>query len=221
MSLSCSLQNPLPAPATLLGLPLALGLPATDRRVVSPVPVGLLLVFATLSSLSLPAFAGAGHDHGEVPVVAPAAVSPRFAATSETFELVGVLAGRQLTLYLDHFADSRPVENARLTLSLDGSEVPLTPHGAGEFIATLAAAPEAGSRAVLAQVQAGGVDDLLAADWDIAASYDDYGADAGRFWQRWSAWALAALGASLLLGGIWRHRRGWRTSAHAQIGGAQ
>ena len=30
---------------------------------------------------------------------------PRFAAVSETFELVGVLDGKQVTLYLDRFAD--------------------------------------------------------------------------------------------------------------------
>ena len=48
-----------------------------------------------------PAWAGPGHDHGDA---APAAVGqalPRFSAVSETFELVGVLSGKQITLYLD------------------------------------------------------------------------------------------------------------------------
>ena len=182
--------------------------------------VGMMLALC-FALLTQPAFAGPGHDHGEGPVAAPAAASPRFVATSEAFELVGVLAGRQLTLYLDHFTDSRPVENARLTLSLDGAEIPLTPHGAGEFIATLAVAPVAGSRAVLAQVEAGDLQDLLVADWDIADSHDDHPAEAGRFWQRWSAWALAALTGILLLGGAWRYRRSRRGSIHSRIGGAQ
>ncbi len=63
-----------------------------------PHTLAALLVAATF--LGAPAWAGEGHDHGDA---APAAVGqalPRFSAVSETFELVGVLSGKQITLYL-------------------------------------------------------------------------------------------------------------------------
>ena len=46
-------------------------------------------------------WAGDGHDHGEATTSAGGPALPRFTAVSETFELVGVLNGKQLTLYLD------------------------------------------------------------------------------------------------------------------------
>ena len=52
---------------------------------------------------SSPAWAGPGHDHGDA---APAAVGqalPRFSAMSETFELVGVLNGKQIRSYAAEF----------------------------------------------------------------------------------------------------------------------
>ena len=60
--------------------------------------------------------AWAGGDHGEAPASSAGPTSPLFAATSETFELVGVVNGKQLTLYLDRYADGSPVKNARLEL---------------------------------------------------------------------------------------------------------
>ena len=69
-----------------------------------------------------PAWAGEGHDHGDA---APAAVGqalPRFSAVSETFELVGVLNGKQITLYLDRFADNSPVRGAQIELEIGGAK---------------------------------------------------------------------------------------------------
>ena len=44
------------------------------------------------------AFAGEGHDHGEAPAAASGPALPRFTATSDMFELVGVLDGQHLAL---------------------------------------------------------------------------------------------------------------------------
>ena len=90
------------------------------------------LGWAAWIALAAPlAWAGDGHDHGEAPAATAGPASPRFTATSETFELVGVVNGKQLTLYLDRYADGSPVKDAKLELELGGVKVPVEPH-AGE-----------------------------------------------------------------------------------------
>ena len=81
---------------------------------------------------------GDGHDHGESAASAPAAAAlPRFATVSEAFELVGVVDGSRLTLYLDHAPTNEPVKDAVVDLEMGGVSVPLHAHGVGEFEATL------------------------------------------------------------------------------------
>ena len=53
---------------------------------------------ATLIAISpLTTLAGEGHDHGEAPTASTGPALPRFAATSSTFELIGVLNGHDMT----------------------------------------------------------------------------------------------------------------------------
>ena len=153
----------------------------------------LLLATASLSS-----WAGEGHDHGEAPAAAGGPAKPRFTATSETFELVGVVNGKVITLYLDHVTDNSPVKDATLELELGGTKVPVQPHGEGEFEATLAAELQPAEISVTATVVAGAVTDLLAGDLDIHA---DTHADAahGAGWKTYSALAIGGLIALALV----------------------
>ena len=98
--------------------------------------LGLALLLGLLPPTAL---AGAGHDHGEAPAAAAGTALPRFAATSDLFELVGVLDGQKIALYLDHAGDNSPVKDARLELDIAGTNVPVTRVAEGEFQATLAA----------------------------------------------------------------------------------
>jgi hypothetical protein len=66
----------------------------------------------------MPALAGEGHDHGDAAPVATGPALPRFAAVSETFELVGVLNGKQVTLYLDRAADNSAGRGAKIELEI-------------------------------------------------------------------------------------------------------
>lgn len=80
-----------------------------------------------------PAWAGEGHDHGET---APAAVGqalPRFSAVSETFELVGVLSGKQITLYLDRFSDNSPVRDAQIEFEIGNAKFKADKQGEDEI----------------------------------------------------------------------------------------
>jgi hypothetical protein len=97
-----------------------------------------------------------GHDHGEAPAAATGTALPRFAATSDLFELVGVLDGQKIALYLDHAGDNSPVKDARLELDIAGTSVPVTRVAEGEFQATLAAPLAEGVSPVTATVVAAG-----------------------------------------------------------------
>jgi hypothetical protein len=177
-----------------------------------------LALYATLLLLALPTWAGEGHDHGH-DHDAPAAhgpASPRFVAVSETFELVGVLEGQQLTLYLDRADTNSPVQNATLELELGGAKVAVQPHGEGEFIATLAQALPEGVTPVAATVLAGQDNDLLAGELDI---HDAHAARAETRHREWP-WVLGLVVgiATLCLLLVWGLRR--KTQPAAQIGGA-
>lgn len=160
---------------------------------------------------SLPAHAGGDHDHGDATPTAnnTAAASPalpRFAAVSETFELVGVLNGRQLTLYLDRAADNSPVTQAQIELEIGTAKLQATPRG-DAYAVELADAPPPGVLPITATVTAGTDTDLLAAELTLpghAHTHDD----AHTPWRRYARWGgLVALGIAAA-GGlvIWGRR---------------
>ena len=124
--------------------------------------------------------ADAGHDHGEAPAAAAGPAMPRFAATSDLFELVGVLDGQKLALYLDHAGDNSPVKEAQLELDIAGTRVPVTRVAEGEFQAALAAPLAEGVSPVTATVVAGTETDLLAGEIDVHAAAHAHAEPAGR-----------------------------------------
>ena len=127
----------------------------------------------------LPATALAGPGHGESPAAATGTALPRFAATSDLFELVGVLDGQKIALYLDHAGDNSPVKDARLELDIAGTSVPVTRVAEGEFQATLAAPLAEGVSPVTATVAAGTDTDLLAGEIDLHPAAHTDAAPAG------------------------------------------
>lgn len=176
-----------------------------------PFLLALLLVAASICSQ-----AGEGHDHGDAPMAAAGPAKPRFSATSETFELVGVVNGTHITLYLDHAADNSPVKDAAVELTLGATKLAVQPHGEGEFEATLGAELQPGDFSVTASVVAGPVAELLTGDLDIHA---DTHADAahGASWTTYGAWAAGGLLIVTLLALAMRRMGAQR---NARVGGA-
>ena len=88
------------------------------RNALAALPAALLapllapLLVLLLGQAPLPAQAHDGHDNA--PAAAPAQAAPRFALDSELFELVGVVNGHTLALYLDRADDNRPVPGVQL-----------------------------------------------------------------------------------------------------------
>lgn len=160
------------------------------------------------------AHADDGHDHGDAPPTATGPALPRFAATSEAFELVGVVNGRQLTLYLDHADSNRPVEKARLELEIGDQKINVQPHAEGEFEATLAQPLQPGTFPVTATVTTGASTDLLAGELDLHG--DEHAEEATASpWPRRAGWIGGALAVLVALawglrrrGAARRHRTG-------------
>ena len=155
--------------------------------------------------------AGPGHDHEQEPVALAATPAlPRFTAASPALELVGVVEGTRLTLYLDRYADNAPVTDAQWALEVGGQTLKVTPSPQGYFTAELSAPLQPGLTPVLATVTTGSLTDLLAADIDIHEQA--HGLDAHSAWPRVAAYGLAALGGvAVALLGVWAHgvwRRG-------------
>lgn len=172
---------------------------------------------ALIAATPFATWAGEGHDHGEAPAPVAGPALPRFTAISEIFELVGVINGKQLTLYLDRADDNSPVKDAKLELELGGVKVDVKPHGEGEFEATLAQALKPGEIAVSATVIAGQETDLLAGDLDIHE--DDHAGEAtpSRPWTAYGVWtAGVVLGLALL---AWTLAR-VRANRNNKVGGA-
>lgn len=116
---------------------------------------------------AVPVIAGPGHDHGEQAAAAATVATPRFVAESEIFELVGVLEGRRLTLWLDHAPSNESVKNARLSLELAGTALEAKPAGEGMFGVELAQVLPAGVHALTATIVTDAQSDLLAGELDI------------------------------------------------------
>ncbi len=174
---------------------------------------------AVLAMMTITAWAGEGHDHGEAPVLAAGSAQPRFSAVSENFELVGVVNGKQITLYLDRTSDNSPVKDAKLELELGGVKVPVKPHGEGEFEATLAQELKPGEITVSATVIAGKETDLLAGDLDIHKEIHADEAVGNQTWKLYGLWVLAALSALVSMVWLWRRVRANRINRNNRVGG--
>ena len=179
----------------------------------------LLAALSVIAAMLLPplAQAGEGHDHGDAAPVASGPSLPRFAAVSGAFELVGVLNGKQLTLYLDRAADNAPVTEAQIELEIGGAKVKAEKHE-DAYKVVLADAPKPGVLPITATVTVGSEVDLLAGELDLHEEAHADEAAHVHSWKEYAGWAAAALGTLVVLIFIGRHlaaRRQRRTGAAA------
>lgn len=100
-------------------------------------------------------YAGAGHDHGHAhgePEATSAAATPRLTMQSKQFELVGVLEGKKLYLYLDHYTNNMPITDASIELELAGKCLQAVAEANGRYYVTLKTVLEEGVYPILATV---------------------------------------------------------------------
>ncbi len=180
-------------------------------------PLAVLSLAAFLLGTGMPALAGEGHDHGDATPVATGKALPRFAAVSETFELVGVLDGKQVTLYLDRFADNTPVRGAKIDLEIAGAKFSAQSHGDDAYEIVLKEAPKPGVLPITATVTAGSDVDLLAGELDLHEAPHADDPLHRHSWKEYAGWAVGGLAALavVVLGG-----RRLMAARQPQAGGA-
>lgn len=161
------------------------------------------------------AFADDGHNHDAAPAASTGPALPRFSAASELFELVGVVNGKELKVYLDRFSDNSPVKGAKIELQVGGAPVALEEHGEGEFEGTLAQPLAPGVTPVTATIAADNDTDILGGELDVHEEEHAAATGASR-WRGALGWTAAA--AVLLLVLAWLGRRSH--ARRARLGGA-
>lgn len=125
------------------------------RCLVAPLALASLLSVAPLA-------AHEGHDHGAPPAPVATAGSPRVALHSDAYELVGILRGDRLTLFLDRYAGNAPVTDAGLVVTIGtGADVAATPTPEGTYVVASDRLVGAGSLELVFAITHPGGDDLL------------------------------------------------------------
>jgi F0F1-type ATP synthase assembly protein I len=180
-------------------------------RLVAPLPgqlvgllVGLLLgLFLMLASGH--ATAHEGHDHGDDPQPVVGTVAPRFEARSDLFEVVGVLQGDDIVLYLDNATNNAPLLEGEIEIESAGlqGKAQADAHGVFRFKAGGLAKP--GNHALTLTITANDEVDLLSANFehsmqaaDASTEHHDH-SHSHAIW-----WAGAALLIAVVLGWLLR-----------------
>lgn len=164
----------------------------------------ILLAMLLAASLGQ-AIAGEGHDHDAPAPTSGATVLPRFEAHSDRFEMVGVVNGQTLTVYLDRFENNQPVTDARIQLQVGEQKLPLAAQD-GTYTATLPQPLAPGLIPITAELQQGNDTDLLAGELDLHG--DEQAAVATRNWRRWALPAAVGAGVIAVLALLVTRRQG-------------
>ncbi|MGA0571004.1 hypothetical protein ACO2Q9_09825 [Variovorax sp. VNK109] len=159
--------------------------------------VTITLVATLLTAIALPAFAAG--DHGEAPAASSAPSSPRFNTHSDLFELVGVVEGEKLVLFLDRFSSNEPVTNAKIDFEVGASKGTATAQEDGTYAVQLPALKNPGELDFSFVIDAGGETDLLAAHLEIGEVHDDHDEAAAPAWRKWLVYGVPAAFAALVL----------------------
>lgn len=177
--------------------------------------LALSLLFFSLS-IANPAFAHGDDDHEHVAVVAtPDQLAPRAAAQSEEFELVAVLQGRSLILYLDSFADNAAVIDAQIEVESAGFKAMATQTSPGVYVITLAQGvfEKAGKYPLSISVLAGELGDLMTTSLEIAdhSQHDHEETSGARRWWILAAAIVVVAGLSLLMARFFKRKSVFRS----------
>ena len=105
-----------------------------------------------------------GHDHDESTRSALASSTyPRVTAQSELYEVVGILKGERLSIYLDRAATNAPVTDAKVSVTIgDGEAIDTEPAENGTYAVSSPRLSGTGSVEIVFAVTANNADLLVA-----------------------------------------------------------
>jgi cobalt-zinc-cadmium efflux system membrane fusion protein len=121
------------------------------------VALGTLLLWMAVA----PAAAHEGHDLEPAQAAAASHGLPRLVANSEFYELVAVLEGPRLIVYLDRFGDNSPVTDARMTVTVNEEPVEAEATGDGTYSVMSKLFERGGLFELVFDIKAPETDDLL------------------------------------------------------------
>jgi len=153
----------------------------------------LLLAWALAAPVG--AWAHGDEDHGAAPVAAVAvSAAPRLAAQTDQFELVGVLEGKVLRIYLDQFGSNAPVAKAQIEVESGTWRALATEVAPAVYTVPAEILALPGRHALAITVQAGNATDLMDATLEVGPSIaaGARAAPHAHFWGEWAAWSGAA-----------------------------
>lgn len=139
-------------------------------------------------------WAHGGEDHGEVPKAAVVVSSlPRVYLTTEQFELVGVMNGEVLTIYLDQSATNSPVEKAQVEVESGSWKAVAKETGLAVYTVDAAPLSQIGKHPLTVTVQAGDDSDLMSGMLEVGMPGKASGPDEHtHFKSEWAIWSGAA-----------------------------
>jgi len=179
--------------------------PQTIRAQLAILIAALAVVLTTFFSS---AWAGEGHDHGDAPAAATGTAAPRLTSHSDLFEVVGMLEGNEMKIYLDRFATNEPVTDAKIEVEIGNIKGIAAAQADGSYIFKNDVFTKPGDLSVSFTVIAGKDADLLAGDLKIDGPVDDHAHDeAAKPWLRWAAYAGGALLLAAIVFVAMRRRR--------------
>ena len=173
--------------------------------------VRIILLCAGIATGLLPVAGRAHEGHDDGPPSAsslPGVNVPRVEAQSDLFEIVGVVEGDAMKIFLDRYATNEPVANATIDIEAGALKGSAQVNPDGTYTFRNAALAAAGPVPVTFTIVAGSDSDLLTGDL-VIANPDAAKAHAGDDSRRPRWWWFA--GALVLAGGVtgawWSRRR--------------
>jgi len=182
------------------------------NRMKKSITIFLIIVMGMFAKSEV-ALAGPGHDHGESQKLHAGIVMPRFFAESDLYEVVGVVKGKKMTVYLDRFQTNETVNNADIQIDFDDQSLRLIPKSDGVYEGTFGKDLVSKEIAVSIFIKVGDESDILVTTYDSTdkSSKDTFG------WQVWGTWiaTLFAVIAVFLL--MYYRRHLWLPTAQRLV----
>jgi membrane fusion protein, heavy metal efflux system len=129
-----------------------------------------LLALLMVVWLAMPAaLAHDGHDHGAPPTPISTTIAPRIDASSDVFELIGVLRGGKLTLFVDRFITNEPVTDAQVEVETPAGTLKAARNPDGTFAVDAGWAKPGETHDLIVTVTAGADVDVLTGQLKVPA----------------------------------------------------
>jgi hypothetical protein len=127
------------------------------------------IVTVALLAAAFSAYGHGGEDHSEPPAVVTQILAPRATAATDEFEIVTVVDGKKLIVYVDRFGSNELVTKAKLEVEGAGLKGVASESSSGVYMLDLAAPLAPGKHALTISIETAETADLIATTLDIAA----------------------------------------------------